>query len=210
MGMKMSITGSKLTLNDITILGLLNEEEKGVTGLQLENAIEQRGMRVWTNIGRSSVYYTLNKLQKSRYAMVETLIQQKDKKLPPVKKKFYKITELGRKELEKTVFMVLATHEKIVDPFDVAFAFSGVLTQEKLIDALTKRVVGVQERKIRLEKNINEFNKPNAHGYTLDVSIVSHELVIQHIIALFTRPLAFVEAEEQWLVENLKTIENRR
>ncbi|NHJ01427.1 MAG: hypothetical protein EAX86_04760 [Candidatus Heimdallarchaeota archaeon] len=206
----MSVKGTKLTLNDITVLGLLNEEKRGVTGLQLEEAIERRGMRVWTKIGKSSVYHALKKLQNYKYAVNEIIINRKDAISPPIKEKYYRITEYGRKELEKAVYTVLANHEKMIDPFDIAFAFSGVLTQEKLIEAITQRVSEIETRKKRLEESIKNFSKPNAHGYTLDGTKIFEDLVIQHIIALFTRPLAFVNAEEQWLLYYLEKISRRR
>jgi len=202
----LSIIGTKLTLNDITVLGLLFEERNCVTGLQLEKTIEQRGMRVWTKIGKSSVYYALKKLQKNRYAHSETIMHRKDNLTPPVKEIFYKITEEGKKELEKAIYIIMANHEKIIDPFDIAYAFSGILSHERLIKAFKKRITQIQERKAILKDKIEAFSKPGAHGYRMDGSKIYNETVIRHIIALFTRPLSFVEAEEEWLVDILKTL----
>ncbi|MFX1282391.1 MAG: PadR family transcriptional regulator [Promethearchaeota archaeon] len=202
----MSIKGTKLTLNDITVLGLLIEEKNGVTGLQLEKTIEQRGMRVWTNIGKSSVYYALKKLQKNRYAHSETISHRKDNLSPPIKEIFYKITEEGEREFEKAIYSVIANPEKIIDPFDIAYAFSGILSYELLTKAFRQRITQIQERKAILKDKIEEFSKPGAYGYQMDGSKIYHETVIQHIVALFTRPLSFVEAEEEWLMDILKTM----
>ncbi|MDR6868369.1 DNA-binding PadR family transcriptional regulator [Microbacterium resistens] len=51
-----------LTASELTILGLLIERPQH--GYDLEQVIEQRGIRQWTDIGFSSIYYLLAKLEK--------------------------------------------------------------------------------------------------------------------------------------------------
>lgn len=199
----MSIQGSKLSLNDLTVLGLVNESQQtGITGLQLEDTVERRGMRVWTKIGKSSIYHSLQRLQKWKFAEMETIVTFEDN-IPPIKQKFFKITELGKKELKNAVFSILSKHEKLIDPFDIAFGFIQNLTQDEISNAFSQRINSINNRESLLKSKIEEFNSASAHGYTFDGSKIYHKAVIQHIIALFTRPLAFVEAEKKWLIETL-------
>ena len=51
-----------LTASELTVLGLLVEHPRH--GYDLERVIEQRGIRQWTDIGFSSIYYVLSKLEK--------------------------------------------------------------------------------------------------------------------------------------------------
>ena len=72
----MSVFNTKLTLNDITLLGLLNESDSGFTGKQLEETIEDRNMRVWTKIGKSSIYSNLKKLEQKNFVSVKVQLTQ--------------------------------------------------------------------------------------------------------------------------------------
>lgn len=199
----MSIKSSKLSLNDLTVLGLVNEsQETGITGLQLENTVDRRGMRVWTKIGKSSIYHSLRRLQKWKFTEMKSIICYKENN-PPIKQKFFKITELGKKELKNAVFSILSKHEKLIDPFDIAFAFIQNLTLEEISNAFSHRINTMNERESLLKSKIKEFSLPEAYGYTIDGSKIYHEIVIQHITALFTRPLAFVETEKKWLIDTL-------
>ncbi|WP_141999215.1 GyrI-like domain-containing protein [Amycolatopsis cihanbeyliensis] len=53
---------SALTDGELTVLGLLAERPRH--GYDLERVIEERGMRAWTALGFSSIYYVLDKLAK--------------------------------------------------------------------------------------------------------------------------------------------------
>ncbi len=51
-----------MTNTELAILGLVVEAPRH--GYEIEQLIEQRGMRSWTEIGFSSIYYILSKLEK--------------------------------------------------------------------------------------------------------------------------------------------------
>lgn len=51
-----------LTDGELTVLGLLVEQPRH--GYELERVIEERGVRAWTALGFSSIYYVLDKLAK--------------------------------------------------------------------------------------------------------------------------------------------------
>src|SRR3546814_11724527 len=52
----------ELTPSELTVLGLIVEQPRH--GYDLEQVIEERGIRRWTDIGFSSIYYVLAKLEK--------------------------------------------------------------------------------------------------------------------------------------------------
>jgi DNA-binding PadR family transcriptional regulator len=53
---------ASLTDGELTVLGLLVEQP--LHGYELERVIEERGVRAWTALGFSSIYYVLDKLAK--------------------------------------------------------------------------------------------------------------------------------------------------
>ncbi len=61
---------------EAAILGLLCE--KPLYGYTIEKIIEERGMRHWTEIGFSSIYYVLKRLE-SRNLVVSSCRQQENK-----------------------------------------------------------------------------------------------------------------------------------
>ena len=51
----------KMTNAEFAILSLIVEQPRH--GYEIEQVIEERGMRNWTEVGFSSIYYILNKLE---------------------------------------------------------------------------------------------------------------------------------------------------
>ena len=56
----------KTSLTEELILGILAEQPHH--GYQIEKLIVDRGMRKWTDVGFSSIYYVLEKLEKKDLA----------------------------------------------------------------------------------------------------------------------------------------------
>lgn len=52
----------KISTTEVAILGLLSD--RPMYGYEIEKIIEERKMRNWTSIGFSSIYYSLNKMEK--------------------------------------------------------------------------------------------------------------------------------------------------
>jgi len=51
-----------MTNAELAILSLIAQQPRH--GYEIEQVIEERGMRDWTEVGFSSIYYLLNKLEK--------------------------------------------------------------------------------------------------------------------------------------------------
>ena len=65
-----------MTNAELAILSLVAEQPRH--GYEIEQVIEARGMRDWTEVGFSSIYYLLNKLEKA--GLVESRLQQPEGK----------------------------------------------------------------------------------------------------------------------------------
>ena len=75
---------------ELAVLSLL--AEKPMHGYQIEQTIESRGMREWTEIGFSSIYYILEKLR-SR-GCVESRLEAAEGKGPS--RQIFSLTPAGR------------------------------------------------------------------------------------------------------------------
>ena len=116
---------------ELALLGLLTEGPK--YGYQLENDIEARGMREWTEIGFSSIYYLLNKSE-DRGWILSTLCESSK---GPVRK-LYALTETGRTLLRAELFERLSHPAPNSGEFDLALAFMSTLSPEQVTKALTQ------------------------------------------------------------------------
>jgi DNA-binding PadR family transcriptional regulator len=79
-----------LTNAELSILGLVLERPRH--GYAIEQVIEERGMRDWTEVGFSSIYYILNKLEKQH--LIDSQLAKSAGKGPA--RKVYRITPQGQ------------------------------------------------------------------------------------------------------------------
>ncbi|MEU4741038.1 GyrI-like domain-containing protein [Actinosynnema sp. NPDC023658] len=77
-----------LTDGELTVLGLLLEQPRH--GYDLERVIEERGVRAWTALGFSSIYYVLDKLAK------RGLVEQTGPPPSGKSRATFRVTESGR------------------------------------------------------------------------------------------------------------------
>jgi len=176
---------SRISNREAAILGLLCEGPK--YGYELEKIIEERGMRVWTEIGFSSIYYVLKRLEKR--GIIKSAVQEVEGK---PNRKIYTVTEKGRKTMKEKVKNVLSKNEKMISPFDLGIAYHYLLKPEEVLECLRLYVKSLDKRKDVLERSIHT-NKKEGKEY--------------RVIALFSRPLAHVEAEKEWVEQFISTVE---
>ena len=118
---------------ELAILGLLCE--KPLYGYTIEKIIEERGMRHWTDIGFSSIYYVLKRLE-SRNLIVSSCKQQENKP----SRKVYTITQDGEHQMKEKVNSLLSQNQRIVSPFDLGIAHLHFLSATETIACLNERI----------------------------------------------------------------------
>jgi len=162
---------------ETAVLGLVCEEPR--YGYELEKVIEEREMRNWTEIGFSSIYYVLKRLEK------KGLIQSKVKGIEgKPARKIYNITEDGIKILHETIKFHLSNSIKVTSTFDLGIAYMRFLPTNEVLICLKKYIESINNRLLFLEEKLDEIRKTNAPF---------------HIIALFSRPIAILKAEKVWV-----------
>ncbi len=138
-----------LTDGELTVLGLLAEEPRH--GYDLDRVITQRGIRVWTSLGFSSIYYLLDRL--AGRGLIEVATQSTGRR-----RATYRLTAEGYTrcaEQSANAFQVLTpvrarvligmANSPAVDPGEVANAI------ERRIELLTAELQHVRQRRSEQE-----------------------------------------------------------
>jgi len=134
------------------VLGLVSEHP--CHGKDINEKIEDRGMRAWTAIGKSSIYGVLQTLKKN--GLVESWMEEENNRLV----KIYQITNEGTKLLKNKIYKVLNEFIGRNDPdFYMAFSMLPYLTKEEQIEVFSNSLNRIKKHKIELEKMLEENSK---------------------------------------------------
>ena len=177
-----------MTNNELAILGLVAERPKH--GYQIENDIELRGMRNWTEIGFSSIYHILNKLQEAGWiAGTVTPAQGGQGRSGPARKVF-QLTEAGKTALRDAVQQRLAQPRPRSADFDLGLGNLPALTSRAARAAISacRDCLHASRRQVRAK-------------WASDKQADAH--LPSHAEALFARSLALIDAEISWVEEYL-------
>ncbi|MDO9044483.1 MAG: PadR family transcriptional regulator, partial [Methanobacteriaceae archaeon] len=106
---------SRISDIEAAILGLLYEHHH--YAYRLEQIIKKRGMRNWADIGFSSIYYVLKRLEEKE--LVESKMRTAEGK---PSRKVYTITEEGQQAMQEKVQEILSENKKQIYSFDLGMA----------------------------------------------------------------------------------------
>lgn len=132
-----------LTDAELLLLGLVSEMPRH--GYELEQAIEQRGMREWTQIGFSSIYFVLGKLEAAGLAVAET-------PAGPKARKVYAATPAGLRMLVERSLDAISHLKPANASVLLGLAHWPALAREQALGALAARRDAVDAEIARLEK----------------------------------------------------------
>ncbi|MGH3714668.1 MAG: PadR family transcriptional regulator [Micromonosporaceae bacterium] len=165
-----------LTPAELTLLGLLVEKPRH--GYELDDVISTRGMREWTEIGFSSIYYLLARLRD------RGLITEIDTRRPARGKarRVYGPTAEGRRACARSAEAAVAELRPVFPPLLVGLANQPVIAPERLRAALDRRAAALTE-------------KIAAIGAARDAQPEMPDFVR----AIFDYALGQLAAEQQWL-----------
>lgn len=178
---------AKLNPKELAILSLINE--KPSHAYTLEEKIEHRGMRNWTDIGFSSIYRIITNLEKKGLVESEIIQEDDDARI----KKRYTITKKGQSKLKKAVQNALAEPERPKSVFDLGLANIWQLNKEEAISALEQFLQSVKDRqKVMYENWIRSGGKGNI-PFLIDA-------LFEHGEVMINAEMKFVEE----LIEKIK------
>ncbi len=163
-----------ITNSELIIMGLIAEEPK--YGYQIEQIIIQRGMREWTDIGFSSIYYILNKLEQKAL-----LHSEKHAEGDRPARKIYNLTDLGRQAYQEEVRMRLTSPRPRTDDFDIGLANLLALERSEIQQALTSHQTALKAKleQVRAKYDLDGAEQLNAAAYELfdhSTALLSAEL----------------------------------
>ncbi len=171
-----------LTDAELLVLGLIAEMPRH--GYQLEQVIEQRGMREWTQIGFSSIYFVLGKLEKMGLIAAKKPVEAKAKKS-------YTATPAGRDALIAQTLSALKTVCPTYSSVLLGMAHWPILQGDQAIEALRTRQQAIERERARVE-NIQMGQQP----------------LPDFVDALFEFSLGQLRAEAEWIANTLDQMQD--
>ena len=165
-----------MTNAELAVLGLIVEKSRH--GYEIEQIIEQRGMRDWTEIGFSSIYYLLKKLEGKGY--IESHMEQPEGRGPA--RKVYAITTAGYQAWYQASLDAIRRPEPAPSSFLLGLSGWPALAGEDAVTALTDYLALLKDRKAHVTAR-QQAQQP----------------VPPHVRAMFDYSLTLIQAEIDWL-----------
>ena len=176
-----------MTNAELAILSLVAEKPRH--GYDIEHIIEQRGMREWTDIGFSSIYYVLNKLEKE--GMIESQLHQPDGRGPA--RKVYSITPGGEAAHIEGVLEILSAPRSGISPFLLGLSNLPFIPLQQLLSALNSYAVQLEGRLKHLREKAEE-QRP----------------LTPYVEAMFDYSQTLIAAELNWIRKFIHQVEIER
>lgn len=164
-----------LTPSELVVLGLVVEKPRH--GYDLERVIDSRGIREWTDVGFSSIYYLLTKLEKR--GLIAGTAQPRGAK----SRRTFKATAAGREAAGRATLDLIAIPQRVHHPVLVALANLPLLTEQEYAAALHSRIVQIETRLASI-RSAEQAQEP--------LPMPAREV--------FSYSLTLLEAERAWLV----------
>ncbi|MGQ5262523.1 PadR family transcriptional regulator [Micromonospora sp. ZYX-F-536] len=169
----------ELTPAELTVLGLVIERPQH--GYDLEQVIEQRGIRQWTDIGFSSIYYLLTKLEQ------RGLLHVPEAPAAAKSRRIFHPTAEGRRVAAHNALTFIAEARPHPQPLLVGVANLAMLTGQQYEQALRTRLAQLEARIAALQA------AQQAQG---PLPRPAREV--------FSYSLKLMDAERQWLLSRVQ------
>ncbi|MBC8505754.1 MAG: PadR family transcriptional regulator [Anaerolineales bacterium] len=173
-----------MTNAELAILSLIAEKSRH--GYEIEQVIEARGMRDWTEVGFSSIYYLLNKLEKA--GLIESRLEQAEGRGPA--RKVYQITENGQEAQINATLAALSEPVNSYPPFLLAMSNLPMLPPAQILPALNIYRNTLTERKLELVAKVEQQSP--MPGF---------------VEAMFDYSINLIEAEMAWIERFITQVE---
>jgi len=165
-----------MTNAESAILSLIVEKPRH--GYEMEQVIEERGMRQWTEVGFSSIYYLLKKLEKKAFISSQTVIVEGQ---GPARK-VYSATPEGVAACRQATIQALGTPHRCYPPIQLGMANLYQVPAAEALEALKKHRDGLSRR-------LEHVRDRQASSPTMP----------RNVAFMFDHSLTMIEAERQWL-----------
>jgi len=175
-----------MTNAELAVLSLVAQQPRH--GYQIEQVIEERGMRRWTEIGFSSIYFLLKKLEHGGF--IEGRLEKTERH--PARK-VYRATPAGLEAFHAAIIEVLSVPQPSPRPLMLGLANLPSLSTEETLTALSQYSRHLKEKMEILRTALE--SKQHAHPYFVD--------------AMFELGLMVMQAELEWVEKFTKQIQEQ-
>lgn len=175
----------ELTAAELTVLGLVIERPQH--GYDLEQVIERRGIRQWTDIGFSSIYYLLTRLER------RGLLHVPEAPAAAKSRRVFHATAEGREVAARNALAFIAEARPVPYPLLVGVANLPLLSERQYARALRTRLARLDAR-IAAVRAVQRAQAP--------LPLAAREV--------FSYSLSLMEAERQWLASRVQVNGDRQ
>ncbi|PCJ56370.1 MAG: PadR family transcriptional regulator [Planctomycetota bacterium] len=174
---------------EFMLLQILDQEGE-LSGYEINKLVEFRGFREWADIGMTSIYVSLTKLEKKGFVKAKLDIYKKGK--GPIPRKI-KLLANGKTALKREVKQAIVSAKSNEARFKLGLAGISILKKNEMVSAL-------QKRKSSLEKKLNflRHEKYEAQGGSN---------LPQHVKWLFQHSFHIIETEIEFAKKILGDLE---
>lgn len=145
-----------LTNAEFILLSLILERP-GISGYELNHLVEGRGYREWADIGRTSIYVGLKKIQNSGFTETKVDTNKTGKGPLPL---VISATPEGKNVFLEHAYKYLSTTRESDSRFALALAGMGLLEKARIISAMKDRIHFLEKVYEELgKKEKSEINK---------------------------------------------------
>jgi len=169
---------------ELAVLGLVGEMPR--YGYEIESTIESRGMREWTEIGFSSIYYVLKKLEKM--GLIESQLHPAEGRGPA--RRVYQITLVGKEALAKATLEAISQPQPTFPPILLGMANLPVLSRGQSLVGLQNYLGSLTERREHVAAQAR-----------------AQRPLPDHVEMMFDYSLVMIDAEIHWLKKVIGTLE---
>ncbi|PSL03558.1 PadR family transcriptional regulator [Haloactinopolyspora alba] len=173
----------ELTPAELTVLGLVIERPQH--GYDLEQVIERRGVRQWTDIGFSSIYYLLAKLEK------RGLLHVPAAPAAAKSRRVFHATAAGKEVAAREALALITTPRPAAHPLLVGLANLPLLPEREYAQALRARLAQIEARVAEVQA---------ARRAQRPLPLPAREV--------FSYSLSLLEAERQWLAARVQATDD--
>ncbi len=170
---------------ELALLGLLAEQPRH--GYELEAVVAKRGVREWTALGFSSIYYLLNKLES------RGLVSSERPDAHAKGRRIYSLTSTGLAACVEGTRDALQRVTPLMAPVLVGIANSPLLPADQVAEGLRRRHENVR-RRIEAVRAARREQEP----------------VEAFVAAIFEHGIAMLHAERTWIEDTLSHLKENR
>lgn len=156
-------------------------ECRQASGYDIKKLVDRRGYREWANIGTTSIYLGLKKLNDKGWIASEKSDGKSGKGPMPYR---FALTEAGMAALRNEILDSLSSSRERDNRFDLGLVALPFVGKDEAVEALRKRLDFLQQTSIQIRKKYESQG-----GVRLPLNVR----------ALFLHPISLIESEQAFV-----------